>query len=43
MPNAYAERQLGEQPATGLFAELGWQTVSARCRRSSSYRRCRWW
>ena len=29
MPNAYSEDQLVEQPAIGLFAELGWQTVSA--------------
>ena len=29
MPNAYTEDQLVEQPAIGLFAELGWQTVSA--------------
>ncbi|MDI1336149.1 MAG: type I restriction endonuclease subunit R [Lacunisphaera sp.] len=28
MPNAYTEDQLVEQPAIGLFAELGWQTVS---------------
>jgi len=27
--NAYTEDQLVEQPAIGLFAELGWQTVSA--------------
>ncbi len=27
--NPYAEDQLVEQPAIGLFAELGWQTVSA--------------
>ena len=26
---AYTEDQLIEQPAIGLFAELGWQTVSA--------------
>ena len=26
----YTEDQLVEQPAIGLFAELGWQTVSAR-------------
>jgi type I restriction enzyme, R subunit len=26
---AYTEDQLVEQPAIGLFAELGWQTVSA--------------
>ena len=30
MPHAYTEDQLVEQPAIGLFAELGWQTVSAR-------------
>jgi hypothetical protein len=29
MPHAYIEDQLVEQPAIGLFAELGWQTVSA--------------
>jgi type I restriction enzyme R subunit len=29
MPNAYTEDQLVEQPAIGLFAALGWQTVSA--------------
>ncbi len=28
-PHAYTEDQLVEQPAIGLFAELGWQTVSA--------------
>jgi type I restriction enzyme R subunit len=27
--HAYAEDQLVEQPATGLFARLGWTTVSA--------------
>ncbi|OGA62702.1 MAG: hypothetical protein A3G81_15640 [Betaproteobacteria bacterium RIFCSPLOWO2_12_FULL_65_14] len=26
---AYTEDQLVEQPAIALFAELGWQTVSA--------------
>ena len=26
--HAYTEDQLVEQPAIGLFAELGWQTVS---------------
>lgn len=25
MPHAYIEDQLVEQPAIGLFAELGWQ------------------
>jgi len=30
MPYAYTEDQLVEQPAIGLFAELGWQTVPAR-------------
>jgi len=25
MPHAYTEDQLVEQPAIGLFAELGWQ------------------
>ena len=29
MAHAYTEDQLVEQPAVGLFAELGWQTVSA--------------
>jgi len=29
MPHAYTEDQLVEQPAIGLFAELGWQTLSA--------------
>jgi type I restriction enzyme R subunit len=29
MPHVYTEDQLVEQPAIGLFAELGWQTVSA--------------
>ena len=29
MPYAYTEDQLVEQPAIGLFAELGWSTVSA--------------
>ncbi len=28
-PHAYTEDQLVEQPAIGLFAELGWQTVAA--------------
>lgn len=28
-PHNYTEDQLVEQPAIGLFAELGWQTVSA--------------
>jgi type I restriction enzyme R subunit len=27
--HAYTEDQLVEQPAVGLFAELGWTTVSA--------------
>ena len=27
--HAYTEDQLVEQPAIGLFAELGWRTVSA--------------
>ena len=27
--HAYTEDQLVEQPAIALFAELGWQTVSA--------------
>ena len=29
MPHAYTEDQLVEQPAIGLFVELGWATVSA--------------
>jgi len=29
MTSGYTEDQLVEQPAIGLFAELGWQTVSA--------------
>jgi type I restriction enzyme R subunit len=29
MPHAYTEDQLVEQPAIGLFAKLGWVTVSA--------------
>src|SRR4051812_25954964 len=29
MPHAYTEDQLVEQPAIGLFTELGWLTVSA--------------
>ena len=29
MPHAYTEDQLVEQPAIGLFAELGWSVVSA--------------
>jgi type I restriction enzyme R subunit len=29
MPHAYTEDQLVEQPAIGLFAELGWQVASA--------------
>lgn len=29
MPHAYTEDQLVEQPAIRLFAELGWQTLSA--------------
>jgi type I restriction enzyme R subunit len=29
MPHAYTENQLVELPAVGLFAALGWQTVSA--------------
>jgi len=28
-PHAYTEDQLVEQPASGLFAALGWRTVSA--------------
>jgi type I restriction enzyme R subunit len=30
MPHAYTEDQLVEQPAIGLFAELGWTTLSAQ-------------
>jgi type I restriction enzyme R subunit len=30
LPHAYTEDQLVEQPAIGLFAELGWQRASAR-------------
>ena len=29
MPHTYTEGHLVEPPARGLFAELGWQTVSA--------------
>jgi len=29
MPHAYSEDQLVEQPAIGLFDDLGWETVSA--------------
>ena len=29
MPNAYTEDQLVEQPAIGLFAELGWLVAAA--------------
>ena len=29
MPHAYTEDQLVEQPAIGLFSELGWTTASA--------------
>ena len=29
MPHDYTEDQLVEQPAIQLFAELGWETVSA--------------
>ena len=29
MAHAYTEDQLVEQPAIGLFADLGWQTLSA--------------
>jgi hypothetical protein len=28
MPHAYTEGQLVEQPAIGLFAEIGWTAVS---------------
>jgi len=27
MPHAYTEDQLVEQPAIGIFAELGWQVA----------------
>lgn len=30
MSHACTEDQLAEQPAIGLFAALGWQTVSTR-------------
>ena len=30
MPHAYTEDQLVEQPAIGLFAELGWHMGLAR-------------
>ena len=29
MPHAYTEDELVEQPAIGLFEDLGWETVSA--------------
>ena len=29
MPHAYTEGQLVEQPAIGLFGEVGWHTVVA--------------
>ncbi len=29
MPHAYTEDQLVEQPAIGLFEDLGWEMVSA--------------
>ena len=29
MSHAYTENQLVDQPAIGLFAELGWTTASA--------------
>ena len=29
-PHAYSEDQLVEQPAIGLFATLGWRTLSAQ-------------
>jgi type I restriction enzyme R subunit len=29
MPHAHTEDQLVEQPAIGLFAEVGWSTLSA--------------
>ena len=36
MPHAYTEAQLVEQPAIGLFAELGWITVSTKENMSST-------
>ena len=48
MPHAYTEDQLVEQPAIGLFAALGWQTVSAMeetfgdRERSAARPRARW-
>jgi hypothetical protein len=30
MSHAYSEDQLVEQPAIGLFEDLGWDTVSAK-------------
>jgi len=30
MPHAYTEDQLVEQPAIGLFAELGWTMFSGQ-------------
>lgn len=30
MPHAYTEDQLVEQPAIGLFAELGWAVAGER-------------
>ena len=30
MSHAYTEDQLVEQPAIGLFAALGWQTISTK-------------
>ena len=30
MPHSYTEDELVEQPAIRLFAELGWQTMSAK-------------
>jgi len=32
LPHTYAEDQLVEQPAIGLFAELGWTTVKKPAR-----------
>jgi hypothetical protein len=28
MPHAHTDKKLAEQPAIGVFAELGWRTVS---------------
>ena len=36
-PHAWTEDQLVEQPAIGLFATLGWQTMSAMEWKVSKY------